>query len=184
MNHDVDPKQCQRDMWIEHQVTHMEEGEWRWHSILALVPVRSNDKNDGTFAWARKRVRIAWTMVMIADSTGFREGWVSQDHLSTLKTCAVPSNGAEFLEHLIQYIEKAWLDICDSIDDHLSYSVSLTRFEPNLQNLLTLFSVSISFICSVVRLRKRTYKTLRWLHAFWTTPTLGSSCVANSTISS
>lgn len=113
--------------WIQDKLLHMQD-QRRWHSILALIPTsdESSAKQNVAFKWKTRKIRIAWTMTIFGNSANGGSEWGSQDYLSTLDTCSVPTSGAEFFQHLVQYLEKAWLDFCDSIDSHLEYSVSLT----------------------------------------------------------
>lgn len=60
-----------------------------------------------------------WTVVQGRDAV-----WKSVDHFSMLQGSAIPNDGADLFAQFISELEKTWLELCSSADEHLSDCVS------------------------------------------------------------
>lgn len=59
--------------------------------------------------------RVMWTVVQGRDAV-----WKSVDHFSLLQGSAIPNDGADLFTQFISELEKTWLELCSSADEHLS----------------------------------------------------------------
>jgi hypothetical protein len=93
-------------------------------SILASSPVSNRGTNDKVFRYELEAVRIAWTLTLSPDLIG-RDRWIAVDYLSTLSDGAIPHSGISFFNDLVETVIRAWLELCDDIDLHLTMCVSI-----------------------------------------------------------
>lgn len=63
-----------------------------------------------------------WTVVQSRGAV-----WKSVEHFSMLQSSAIPDNGADLFTQVISELEKTWLELCSSADEHLSDCVSTFR---------------------------------------------------------
>ncbi|KAL6399892.1 putative ankyrin repeat-containing protein [Ilyonectria robusta] len=59
--------------------------------------------------------RVMWTVVQSRGAV-----WKSVEHFSMLQSSAIPDNGADLFTQVISELEKTWLELCSSADEHLS----------------------------------------------------------------
>jgi hypothetical protein len=101
------------------------------YSIVASAPVHIQRSDSETFNPDWKATRVAWTMTLLPDSSS-RDRWVTIDHFSTLTSGSIPASGMAFLDNFMKELMRAWLKLCESIDNHLRLCVSgAVQHDPN-----------------------------------------------------
>jgi thiol-disulfide isomerase/thioredoxin len=136
INASMDPPSWPQDRML-HSIRYPmeEEGMYR-HSLIAIVLVPSDASMDKLFCWREQKMRIAWTIKALPSLSG-KDKWTTQDHFSTLLTGSIPESGAAFFDDLLRYVMGTWLELCDSIDSHLTHSVCLAQFK---------FDIKVQFV--------------------------------------
>jgi len=100
------------------------EDQVRYYSVVASVPDSLHRQQLKAFDLVWRSMRMAWTMILRPDSSG-KEQWTTVDYFSTLTSSSMPVSGMAFFDDFVKELRRAWLMLCDTIDIHLRFCVSL-----------------------------------------------------------
>jgi hypothetical protein len=93
------------------------------YSVNANVPSFVERRRDEPFRYYLQQLQISWRIGVRPDPVG-NDRWISIDHVSTLVTASMPSNGMALLDDLVKELTESWTQFYVLVDRYLMQCVS------------------------------------------------------------